>query len=109
MRISMSSTAAIPETRGGRAYRWILLIGGVSAIVGVADAARALIWIGLEALAGPAPTPRDLVRQALMLLAWSLIGAAAYHGWRRNLIPPTWLLASIMCCIWALIILQRIG
>ena len=67
------------------------------------------MWMGLEALAGSVSPPLKVLWQVLMLLSWSLIGTTAYHSVRRNLIPATWLLASIVGCGWALIIIQRIG
>jgi hypothetical protein len=105
----MTNSGVIPATRAGRTYRTVLILVGVSAIVGIADAGRALLWMGLEATAGSESQPLDVAKKLLMLLAWCLLGFAAYDGWRRKVIPRTWLLASIMALTWALILIQRIG
>jgi len=44
-----------------------------------------------------------------MLLAWGLLGLAAYDGWRRKVVPPMWLIGSIVAVSWVLILIQRIG
>jgi hypothetical protein len=105
----MTNSGVIPATRSGRTYRTVLILVGLSAIVGIADAGRGLLWMGLEATAGAEPPPLDVAKKLLMLLAWCLLGLAAYDGWRRKVIPATWLLGGVVALTWALILIQRIG
>lgn len=101
----MASTRLIPPTKSGQTYRRVLLIVGVFAIIGIADAARALFWIGLGAAAGSRSPNTDVVRTVLMLLSWCILASIAYDGWRRNVIPATWLGAVVVVLTWALILL----
>lgn len=101
------ASRAIPQTRFGRAYRVLLVVGGVVAIVGLADAGRALFWLVLNSAAGAEEPPMQFVSIGLRLAAWGLVAFAAYIGWRRRLIPPTWLLVSIPILGWALLLAQR--
>jgi hypothetical protein len=107
VRGAMHRTRAIPSTRSGRAYRVLLVVGGLLAVVGIADAARALFWMVLTHAAGEAAPAIGYVSVGLRLVAWGLVALAAYTGWRRNVIPPTWLLLAIPVLSWALIIVQR--
>lgn len=103
----MASSRAIPQTRFGRAYRVLLVVGGVFAIVGIADAARALFWLVLNGATGSEAPLVEFLNVALRLAAWGLVALAAYVGWRRNVIPPTWVLVSIPILGWALLFAQR--
>lgn len=103
----MNSSRAIPPTRSGTAYRTILVAGGLLAVVGIADAARALFWLTLDAAAGLQVPAVDLVKPGLRLLAWGLIALAAYTGWRRNVIPATWMLVTLPVLAWALLLMQK--
>jgi hypothetical protein len=103
----MASTRAIPQTRFGRVYRVLLVVGGVIAIVGIAEAGRALFWILLNsATVSGAPLIMQFLNVGLRLAAWGLVAVTAYMGWRRNVIPPTWLLVSIPILGWALLLEQ---
>ena len=103
----MTPDKAIPATRFGNAYRWLLVAGGLIAVVGIADAGRALFWIILHAAAGSEAPLTDVVKIGLRLVAWGLVALAAYTGWRRNAFPATWMLVGIPVLGWALLLAQR--
>jgi hypothetical protein len=88
----------IPDTRGGRVYRRILLIAGISSIVGIADQVRALFWI---ALAGPSYNPTSPARLVIMLIGWILICWCSVRAYRRNLLPPAWVAMLLPLLVWA--------
>lgn len=104
MREAITSSRAIPATRLGNAYRAVLVVSGLLAIVGVADAARALFWLSLNAGIGAEAPPMAFVKAGLRLAAWGLVALAAYTGWRRNAFPATWMLMGIVVLSWALIL-----
>ena len=103
----MTGTTVIPETRGGRAYRRFLVIAGLCAVVGLADAGRALLWLGADAVSGLDAPLLDIAKKLLLLAAWGLIAFAAWDGWRRNVLAATWLAGGIMVLMWALILMQK--
>ena len=103
----MMNSRAIPATRFGSAYRVILVIAGLLAIVGIADAARALFWLVLNGAAGAEDPHIDFLKAGLRLVAWSLVAIAAYTGWRRNVIPAIWMLISLVILCWGLLLAQR--
>jgi hypothetical protein len=103
----MRNTKAIPGTGFGNAYRAILVVGGLLAIVGIADAARASFWLVLNGSAGSEIPRVDLLKVGLRLVAWSLVAIAAYTGWRRNVIPATWMLITLVALCWAMLLAQR--
>jgi uncharacterized membrane protein AbrB (regulator of aidB expression) len=103
----MLNTRAIPTSRFGNAFRVILVVGGLLAIVGIADAARALFWLVLNGATGAEDPFIDFLKVGLRLVAWSLAGITAYIGWRRNVIPATWMLTSLVILCWVLILAQR--
>jgi hypothetical protein len=98
---------AIPATRFGHAYRVLLILAGLLAVVGIADAGRALFWLILNGTGGSEAPRMDFVKVGLRLTAWSLVALAAYTGWRRNVIPATWMLVSLPILAWALLLAQR--
>ena len=101
----MRSSRAIPNSGRGRSYRQLLGIGALLAIVGIADAGRALFWLILN---GPSPgsdAPQmEYIKLSLRLVAWCLVALAGYTGWRRNVFPATWILVSIPIIAWALLL-----
>lgn len=103
----MTSSRAIPASRFGRTYRVLLAVGGLLAIVGIADAGRALFWLCLNGPESSEAPLMDFVKAGVRLVAWSLVALAAYTGWRRNVIPATWILVSIVALSWALLLAQR--
>jgi hypothetical protein len=92
----------IPDTRGGRFYRQILVVAALCAVVGIADAVRALFWAGLPVIAGGVPelTARQLMHTAIHLVGWGLIGWAAWRGVSRKLLPPQWLVLVLPILVW---------
>jgi hypothetical protein len=103
----MTGSRAIPSTRFGTAYRVFLACGGLVAIIGIGFAGRRLLWLTLHGATDSGDDPLlELVKIGLRLLAWSLIAFAAYTGWRRGMIPATWILVSIVLVAWALIAVQ---
>jgi hypothetical protein len=103
----MRNSKAIPATRFGNGYRVILVVAGLLSIVGIADAARALFWLILNGTAGAEDPLTDLLKVGLRLVAWSLVAITAYTGWRRNVIPATWMLITLVVLCWALLLAQR--
>ncbi len=99
----MTSVAQpIPDTRGGRVYRRVLTAAALCAVVGIADAVRALFWSGLPMIAGGAPElgAGDAMDLLLRLTGWGLIGWAACRGVTRNLLPPTWVTLTLPVLVW---------
>lgn len=96
------SAHVIPDTRGGRFYRRILIVAALCATVGIADALRALFWSGLPVVAGGSPelSLRDAVGLLLQLIAWGLIGWAAWRGASRRLLPPSWVVLTLPVLVW---------
>jgi hypothetical protein len=101
-----SLALSIPDTRGGRTYRRILLVAALCAVVGIADAARALFWSGLPVIAGGSPelSLGDALSVALRLAGWGLIGWAAWRGVTRKLLPPTWVALALPVLVWITIL-----
>jgi hypothetical protein len=91
----------IPDTRGGRIYRRILLVCGIASIVGIADQARALFWI---ALAGPSYGPTSPARILILLGGWVLMCWCSVRAIRRNVLPPTWAVVLMPVVTWAYIL-----
>jgi hypothetical protein len=92
----------IPDTRRGRVYQRILLVAALCAVVGMADAARALFWSGLPLVAGGSAelTPRELLHVLIRLVAWGLVGWAAWRGVSRKLLPPEWVVLALPVLVW---------
>jgi hypothetical protein len=108
VREAMTSRRAIPTSGRGRAYRTLLAIGGLVAVIGIADAGRALFWLILNgSTTGSGALAMEYVKPGLRLVAWSLVALAGYTGWRRNVIPATWILVSIPIVAWALLLALR--
>lgn len=103
----MTSSRAIPSTGPGNAYRVLLVVAGLCAVVGIADAARQTFWLVLDAWAASDAPLMELVKPGLRLLAWGLVGLAAYTGLRRGEFPPPWILMSIPILCWALLLVQH--
>jgi hypothetical protein len=91
----------IPDTRGGRIYRRILLVCGIASIVGIADQVRALFWI---ALSGPSSQSTDPARLLILLAGWLLLCWCSVRAIRRNVLPPTWAVVSLPVVTWAYIL-----
>jgi hypothetical protein len=97
----MESTQTIPNTSGGRAYRVLLMIAGVAAIVGIADQLRALVRV---VMAGPSfEGAHGPVRILIILAGWAVIAWCAARA-IKNAAPPTWAIVSIPILIWAYIL-----
>jgi len=96
--VALSAEQAIPDTRGGRVYRRILVVAGLSAVVGVADQLRALMWL---ALLGPGSEDIVIAQVLIKLSGWVLLGWLAYRGIRQNLAPPGWALCTIPILVWS--------
>jgi hypothetical protein len=92
------STNLIPDTKGGRAYRRILLVAGVFSVIGIADQLRALFWM---ALIGPSPGRHGPVQPVILLVGWALICWIAVRAVRTNALPPRWAAFSLPLLLWA--------
>jgi len=103
----MFSSRTIPSTRGGQTYRNLLIMGGVAAIVGIADNVRALIWLMLNDAGVSTTSWTDYLARGLQLAAWALVARLAYLGWRRNAFPPTWAVVTLPVLGLLLVLLQR--
>jgi hypothetical protein len=103
----MTRGNAIPPTRFGAAYRVLLIVGGLCAVVGIADAGRALFWLVLNGTTGSPSPLMDVVNVGLRAAAWGFVAVAAYTGWRRDAFPATWILVGITILAWALLLAQR--
>jgi hypothetical protein len=105
----MTGSRTIPPSRWGNAYRALLMIAGVVAIIGLADAARALFWLTLNQVGGSREPWMEYALPGLRLVAWGLVAGVAYVGWRRRMVAPTWAIVCIPLVAWALLLLQRYG
>jgi hypothetical protein len=98
-RIAVSTLRTIPDTHGGKVYRVVLLVVGISSIVGIADHARALFW---RVLSGPPSHGGMGVAQRLIILAgWGIMCWCAVRAFRSNALPPTWAVVAVPVLIWA--------
>jgi hypothetical protein len=79
----------IPDTRGGRALRRILVVVLVGSIIGIADQIRTLFWIMLTG-EGRNPVPVVIMLIGFILLCWT-----GYKAYRQNVVPPAWIVALI--------------
>jgi hypothetical protein len=95
----VASSHTIPDTRGGRAYRRVLLVVGLSSIVGIADQVRALFW---RALSGP-PSHGGMggAQRLIILTGWALMCWCAVRVFRSNALPPAWVAFAAPLLIWA--------
>lgn len=105
--MTSGSDKVIPATRFGYAYRVLLVVGGLVAVVGIAGASRGLFWLVLNRSVGSGAPMMEFATLGLKLAAWALVAVAAYTGWRRNVLPATWVLVAIPLLAWALLIAQR--
>jgi hypothetical protein len=94
----MPTAHTIPDTRGGRLYRRVLLIVGISAVVGIADQLRALFWFVLVGQSGNGDGVA--AKAVIQLLGWVLLCWCAVRGVRENLVPPTWAVLTIPVLLW---------
>ena len=97
----MSTTHIIPDTRGGRIFRGVLLVFGISSIVGIADQVRALFWL---ALAGPSSEGPGAARLLIMLAGWVIMCWCAVRAFRSNALPPLWAAVTLPLLVWAYIL-----
>jgi TRAP-type C4-dicarboxylate transport system permease small subunit len=89
----------IPDTPGGRAYRLLLLVVGISSVVGIADHVRALFWL---VVAGPRWDGAMGVPEHLIILTgWTIMCWCAVRAFRTNARPPTWAVVALPLLIWA--------
>ncbi|HEX6909092.1 MAG TPA: hypothetical protein VF142_01780 [Longimicrobium sp.] len=77
-------------------------MAALCAVVGIADAVRTLFWSGLPLVAGGSPelSQHDAMRLILQLIAWGLIGWAAWRGASRKLLPPSWAVLTLPVLVW---------
>ena len=101
---SAMRTRPLPDTRRGRAYRNFLIVGGVLAVVGLADALRALVWTMLNGPTGVATPAMRYLEIALRIAAWGLIAWTAWRAVQRKVIPPTWAIITLVALTWAVIL-----
>jgi hypothetical protein len=101
---SVVSTRAIPDTRRGRAYRNFLIVGGVLALIGLADALRALAWTLLNGPAGVANPAIRYLEIGLRIAAWGLFASTAWRAVRHKAIPPTWAILTLVALTWVVIL-----
>lgn len=102
----MTSGRPIPDTRRGKAYRLLLAAAGLGAVVGIGFAGRSLFWLVLNGPSVSGNALLEFARSGLRLVAWILVAAAAYRGWRRDEVPATWVLVAIVSISWVLILSQ---
>lgn len=98
----MTTSRAIPPTRRGNTYRSFLVVAGLVAVVGIADAGRALFWLLLND--GARGDWTDYLGVVLRLIAWGILAVVAYTGWRKHLLPPAWALVALPLLTWALLL-----
>jgi hypothetical protein len=91
----------IPETRGGRFFRSLLLVVGISSIVGIADQLRALFW---RVLAGPSIGGPGFARLLILLTGWAIMCWCGVRAFRKNALPPAWVAFVLPVLIWAYIL-----
>jgi hypothetical protein len=98
-RQGVAASHTIPDTRGGRVFRQVLLAVGISSIIGIADHVRALFW---RVLSGPPSHSGMGVPQHLIILTgWAIMCWCALRAFRSNALPPTWAVVALPVLIWA--------
>ena len=100
----------LPPTRRALLLRklmggvWVMSISAIS--VTLWDFTSRLMDVGFN----PAGLGwRELVLTAILLLNGSLMCWMAYRGNRRNLMPPTWGLVTLVTLVWAALLLNRLA
>lgn len=97
----MSTSHSIPNTRGGRLFRGVLLVVGISSIVGIAGQIRALIGL---AVAGPSTAGLGAARALIILAGWIIMCWCSVRAWRSNVLPPLWAAVTLPLLVWAYIL-----
>lgn len=101
--VEMAATVhTIPNTRGGRIFRGVLLVVGISSIVGIADQVRAFLRL---ALTGPASQSGPVwPERVILLVGWLILCRCAVRAFRMNVLPPAWVAFAMPLLIWAYIL-----
>ena len=99
--LAVTTSHTIPDTQAGRFFRGVLLVVGISSIVGIADQVRALFWL---VLAGPSIGGPGAGRLLIMLAGWGILCWCGVRAYRKNALPPTWAAVALALLIWARIL-----
>lgn len=103
-------TQDLPSTPGAQLYRkilgvvWVISISGIT--LTLAGFVSALMDVGFN----PAGIGlKEYGLTAILLLGSSLMCWMAYRGNRRNLMPPTWGMVTLVALVWAGLLLNRLA
>lgn len=103
------SVKALPDTRKAEVYRKFSLVAGIAAIVGMADALRAMFWMALSAAAGEPQAWTAYLPRGMRLAAWALLAYVAWLVVARRVVPPTWAILAIPVVIWGVILAGQVS
>lgn len=103
------SVNALPDTRKTQIYRKFSVVAGIAAIVGVADALRALFWMALSSAAGRSHAWAAYLPAGMRLAAWALLAYVAWLVVVRRVVPPTWAIIAMPVVIWGVILASRMS
>jgi hypothetical protein len=101
------NTIAMPDNRKTAAFRKFSIVAGIAAIVGMADALRAVFWMALTAAAGNPMPWTAYLQQGIRLAGWVMIAYCAWLVVRKRTVPPTWAIVALPAVIWAAILSDR--
>ncbi|HET7463011.1 MAG TPA: hypothetical protein VFJ82_17290 [Longimicrobium sp.] len=100
----------MPPTQGGRLYRKILGVVWVLSIAGITLTLSSLASALMNAGLSPAQLgAKVLLLNSVLLAGGALMSWMAYRGNRRNLVPPTWGIVTLVALVWAGLLINRLA
>ncbi|HKP75424.1 MAG TPA: hypothetical protein VJT67_07750 [Longimicrobiaceae bacterium] len=100
----------LPPTRRGRWFGRILGGAWIASIAGIVLTLNALFSRLLDVGFDPAGLGlKFLALTTVTLCGWALICVVGYRGSRRNEMPPSWALLTIVGLAWVAILINRTG
>lgn len=103
------SVNALPETRQAELYRKFSMVAGIAAIVGMADALRAMFWMALSAASGETHAWTAYLPRGVRLAAWALLAYVAWLVVVKRVVPPTWAIIALPVAIWSVILASQLS
>jgi predicted signal transduction protein with EAL and GGDEF domain len=103
------SVKALPDTNRAELFRKFSVGVGIAAIVGMADALRAMFWMALSAAAGESSAWTAYLSRGIRLAGWVLLAYVAWLVVARRVVPPTWAFLAIPIMIWASILASHVS
>lgn len=100
----------LPPTHRAQIYRKILGVVWVMSISGLTLTLSKFVSALMDVGFNPGQLGwKQLLLTAILLLGGALTCWMAYRGSRRNLMPPTWGMATIVALVWAGLLLNRLA